>query len=103
MKAIIALLLMSLSASASELREAKDLRMLTAQLVEAAGGNRTSGQPGNQRALKWLKGEAGKLSGWSIETHEFTPDLDFAIAGYKKDLAVFDKLPKDHPQRVAAT
>lgn len=59
-------------------------------LIRVSGGNRSAGLPGSARALEWLKAEAKKIPGWQVEEERFTPDVDFAIRGYRKDFQ--DKL-----------
>lgn len=68
-------------------------------LIAAAQDNRSPGSPGNRRALEWLKTQAASISGWQIELHEFTPDIDFAVQNYKTDLETYLKqAPGDTPQ-----
>lgn len=64
-------------------------------LVQAAGGNRTAGQPGNKLAYDWLLAQARAIKGWEIEEQSFSPEVDFALQGYNASFEPFSHLPKN--------
>ncbi len=90
------ILTLSLSAQAKPLAKGPSAAVLRARLealVLAAGGNRTAGSAGNKRAYDWLLAQARTLKGWEVQEYPFTPDVDFALAGYRSQFEPFSSLP----------